>query len=278
MVRLQDGDLAAICDLRDTYGAAILASVAISIKKGDSFRKLTWLELQTIFRQGFMEMGTLPDSILTDNQLVLISESFPSKMTLWLKGLGIAHRIIRPYRPTDQAQIERTHRTLDGFAVDDQSLQNLQTLQAALDRERIVHNTKFPSRASDCNGRPPLVAHPELLIPRRPYSTEEEYRLFDIQRVYDHLAMFPPFQRQVLSNGQFSLGSIRYTAGKAFAHRSVSVSCDLVTHEWVISLLDAHDGQKEIARRAIKGLDLSVLPKPIRKMVPPLQLTLPCYT
>ena len=278
MVRLQDGDLAAICDLRDVYGAAILASVAISIKKGNSFRRLTWLELQEILRQGFMEVGTLPDSLLTDNQLVLISESFPSKLTFWLKGLGVAQRFIRPHRPTDQAQIERTHRTLDGFAVDDQSTQTLQTLQVALHRERIVHNTEFPSRASDCDGRPPFVAHPELLVPRRPYAREEEYRLFDIQRVYDHLAALSPFQRQVLSNGQFSLGNIRYGVGKAFARRSISVTCDPVTHDWVISLLDANDAPKEIARRAIKGLDLSVLPKPIRETIPPLQLTLPIYT
>jgi transposase InsO family protein len=278
MIRLRDGDLAAICDLRDTYGAAILASVAISIKKGESFRRPTWQELQAVFRRGFVEMGTLPDCILTDNQLVLTTNAFPSKLTLWLKGLGVAHRFIRPHRPTDQAQIERTHRTLDGFAIDDQSLENLQTLQAALERERIVHNTKFPSRASDCEGRPPLVAHPELLIPRRPYALDEEYRLFSLQRVYDHLAALPSFQRTVLSNGQFSLGNFRYSIGKKWARQTVSVSCDPCTGEWVVSCLDAHTVPQDIARRAIKGLDLEVLPMPSRSNVPPLQLTLPSYT
>lgn len=278
MIRLQDGDLAAIIDLRDTYGAAILASVAVSIKKGHSFRRVTFAELQAILRRGFVEMGTMPDCLLTDNQLVLTSEAFPSKLTLWLKGLGIAHQFIRPYRPTDQAEIERTHRTLDGFAIDDQSTQNLQTLQHALERERIVHNTLFPSRARDCEGRPPLVAHPELLIPRRPYALEEEYRLFDIQRVYDHLATIPSFQRKVLRNGQFSLGNIRYSIGKAFANQVVSVSFDPQTGEWVMAQLDSQNVPQELARRPIKGLELGVLPMPLRNTVPPLQLTLPCYT
>jgi len=39
----------------------------------------------------------------------------PSQLTLWLIGLGVEHRFSRPNTPTDQAQIERTHRTLDGF-------------------------------------------------------------------------------------------------------------------------------------------------------------------
>jgi hypothetical protein len=192
--------------------------------------------------------------------------------------MGSAHRFIRPYRPTDQAQLERTHRTLDGFAVDDQALENLQTLQPALERERILHNTQFPSRASDCNGRPPVVAHPELLIPRRPYARQDEHRLFDRQRVYDHLAALPPFKRTVLSTGQFSLGGMRYIAHKSLARKPVLVSFDPLTVEWVVSYLDPQEGQKEIARRSLKGFDLAVLTIPDKEMPAPLQLTLPCYT
>ena len=70
--------------------------------------------------------------------------------------------------------MERGHRTLDYFTLDDESRAYVDGLQQGLDRERHTYNQYFPSRASDCAGRPPLVAHPELLHPRRPYQPERD--------------------------------------------------------------------------------------------------------
>lgn len=53
----------------------------------------------------------------------------PSRLTLWLVGLGVRHLPIRPHRPTDQAQVERTRRTLSNFALDEESQANLPALQ-----------------------------------------------------------------------------------------------------------------------------------------------------
>ena len=105
--------------------------------------------------------------------------------------LGRRASFIRPNTPTDQAQVERTHRTLDGFVGLPDPRLDLGQLQQRLDSEREQHNRWFPSRASDCAGRPPLLAHPELQHPRRPYRLEWERQLFDLQRVYDYLTTIP---------------------------------------------------------------------------------------
>jgi transposase InsO family protein len=107
-----------------------------------------------------------------------------------LVGLDIEHRLSRPHQPTDQAQVERNHRTLDGFALDEASRANLTSLQQALDRERRLYHEHFPTRAGDCDGQPPLVVHPELRAPRRPYRPDWELALFDLRRVELYLATF----------------------------------------------------------------------------------------
>ncbi|MDW7990611.1 MAG: helix-turn-helix domain-containing protein [Anaerolineae bacterium] len=154
-IRLEDGTIASIGNVRDPVGAAMVASRAFAVQTDRHWRKLRWTEVQQVLREGFTEWQTLPDSVMTDNELTLTgspTDPFPSLLTLWLVGLGIRHRCIRPHQPTDQAQVERNHRTLSHFALDEESRANLQALQEALDRERWVHNAYFPSRASDCGG------------------------------------------------------------------------------------------------------------------------------
>ncbi len=193
-------------------------------------------------------------------------------------GLGVRHIFIRPHCPTDQAQVERTHRTLSDFALDKESQANLTALQQALDRERVLHNTLFPSRASDCHGRPPLETHPELLHPRRPYRPQVELALFDIQRVYDFLATFT-FQCRVNAVGQVSLGRRRYSVGRAWAGQSLVVRLDPRQREWVF-YAEVDGEEREIARRSPKGLDVETLtglnPDDFA-LTAPIQLTLPCF-
>ncbi len=285
-VVLADGTLATVCNVRDPLGAAMLASFAVPTQTPKRWRKLNTAEVQAVLRQAFQEWHTLPDSVLTDNELGLAGspqELFPSRLTLWLRGLGITHRRIRPHRPTDQPQIERQHRTLDNLTAEPASRANLDTFQAALDRERQMYNCCFPCRASDCHGQPPLTTHPELLRPRRPYPPEGELAVFDLQRVFDYLASLT-FERLISSIGVLSIGHVQYYLGRPFASKRVKIRCEPTTHEWLIYECTAEtDPPSEtlIARQAIKQMDVHSLtglePTPVI-LAQPLQLTFPCFT
>jgi len=260
-IPLADGSIASICNIRDPVGAAMIASRAFTVQTARHWRKLRWIEVRQTLREGFTEWQTLPDGVLTDNELTLVgspTDPFPSLLTLWLVGLGVRHLRIRLHRPTDQPHVERNHRTLSGFAMDAESLTDLATLQQSLDRERSLHNELFPSRAGDCNGRPPLEAHPELLHPRRPYQPEWELALFDIQRVYDYLATFT-FQRKVSTAGQVSLGRQVYSVGRAWAGHTLSVRLAPRQREWVFCKEGEEGEEEEIARSPLKGLDVETL-------------------
>jgi transposase len=279
--RLADESIATVCSIRDPYGAAMIASRAFSVKTKLHWRKLTWEEVRQVLRMGFIDWQTLPDSILTDNEMGLggnPNDPFPSWLSLYLAGLGIKHNFIRSHQPTDQPQIERNHRTLDGFTDDEYSRQDLTSFQQALDHERYLYNCQFPSRASDCNGLPPLQAHPALLRPRRPYQPEWEVVLFDLQRVYDFLATFT-FERKVNRNGQVTLKGHHYTVGLAHKEKTIQVRLDANTQEWMFLERDAQGQEQELSRRSLVGLDFKTLTgleqQEDLSSLPPIQLTLP---
>ncbi len=279
--RLVDGSIATVCNIRDPYGAAMIASQAFSVKTEKHWRKLTWEEVRQVLRTGFAEWQTLPDSVLTDNEMGLggnPNDPFPSWLSLYLAGMGIKHNFIRSHCPTDQPQIERSHRTMDGLTDDESSRQNLVSFQQALDRERNLHNLEFPSRASDCNGLPPLQAHPELLHARRSYRAEQEAILFDMQWVYHFLAGFT-FKRKVNRNGQVTLKGHHYTVGLAHKEKQIQVRFDEQTQEWMFLESDEQGQEHELNRQPLFGIDffsLTGLEKPVCCAdMPPIQLTLP---
>jgi transposase InsO family protein len=249
--RLENGEIATVCNIRDPYGAAMIASQAFSVKTDKRWRKLTWEEVRQVLRAGFAEWKTLPDSVMTDNEMSLggnPNDPFPSWLSLWLAGLGIKHVFIRSHSPKDQAQIERQHRTLDGLTFSHEDRQTVEHFQKAIQRERNVYNHDFPCRASLCQQQAPLIAFPQLLQPRRPYSIDHEPVLFSMQLVYNYLASFT-FERKVNSNGQATLKGIHYTVGLTYAGKSVSVSFDPHQCQWVFSLQNPDGLLNEIKRQ-----------------------------
>jgi len=255
-IRLQDHTIATICNIHDPFAAAMIASQAFAVQTCKRWRKLTWQEYRQVVRGAAALWGTLPDALQTDGELGLAgssSDAFPGHFTLWLVGLGIEHRLSRPGRPTDNAQVERSHRTLAGWALDEDGLTDLCHLQQTLDRERQVYNERFPCRASDCQRNPPLVAHPEWRSPRRPYAPQQEAALFDLTRVDRYLARFP-FSRQVSGVGQVSLGRQMYSVGRQWAGRKLAVRFDVDSREWVFCEQIAPDEWQERMRRPIKHL------------------------
>jgi len=279
--RLGDGSIATVCNIRDPYGAVMIASQAFEVKTEQRWRKLTWQEVRQTLRAGFAEWHTLPDIVQTDNEMGLggnPNDPFPSWLSLYLAGLRIKHTFIRPHRPTDQPQIERNHRTLDGFTEDKHSRQNMENFKMALDRERLIYNHQFPARASDCAGLPPLQAHPALLKPLRPFEPEWESSLFDMQSVFDFLATFT-FDRKVNRNGQVTLKGIHYTVGLAHKEKQIKVRLDAKTQHWIFLISNPGEPEQELRRQPLLGITFTELtgleyPNPPQTL-PPIQLTLP---
>lgn len=256
-IRLGDGQIASVLDVREPVACFFLGSHAHLVQTEKAWRKLTLRETQNDLRSVFAAFG-LPDGIQTDRESLYgqpPAEGFPSLFTLWLVGLGVRHHFSRPHQPTDQPQVERSHRTLCDWMAQPQPSPDLQQLQSDLEQARRMHNEVLPSSAGDCQGRVPLQVHPEVLRPRRPYHPSVELDLFSLERVEQFLAQFV-WQHKVSSRGQVSVHAHPYSVGMAHAGQSVDVQFDPRDRHLVFR--DAASGQ-ELRRRPIYGLDVITL-------------------
>lgn len=255
-IRLKDGQRVSLFTLRDPFGEAYIGDYVYLT--GDRSRvKLE--ETRAVLRRCFDHWGTLPEEVQTDGESTLVSShhnDFPSLFTLWLVGLDIQHRVIK--KVTDNAEVERCHRTVCDYAVVGNEDQLPDELQQTLDQALYELNYELPSHAKGCGGKPPVIAHPELLQPRRPFQACLELSLFDLQRVDQYLAGFRWVHR-VSSNGQVSIGPhrARYSVSRDHAGQDIEVRFDPQDRHLVFSPLGQPD--QVIRRRPVKGLDVADL-------------------
>ena len=234
---MEDGTAVSVLDIVDKGTGILIGTVAIDVTRasGKRRRKVTWREVQEALRIAFQEWG-LPERIQTDKEFVFEghpADLYPSDFQQWLAGLGIQFERTRPGRPQDQGRVERGHRTLSDFTYSQEDRRDLAHFQKALTRNRYLYNTKFPSRARGCQGQPPLVAHPEALMPRRPYHPKEEWTQFSLDRVAQLLAQ-QPLKRKVTAVDQISLAGRFYSVGRRYAGQYVELRFNTTLRQWCV--------------------------------------------
>jgi transposase InsO family protein len=258
-IPLTDGTQVNLHTVHDPVGAVcITACVTPAGKVGAKAQRVTVAELQATLRKGFCQWHTLPEEVQTDNEAVFVgnpTERFPSRFTRWLVGLGIRHLVIRPGKPTDNAEVERNHRTLNEYTLTGHEGCSVTPLQQILDQDWYELAFTLSSHALGCEGRPPVVAHPALLSQPRPFQPHLEVALFDLTRVDNYLAQFV-WQRKVGKTGQVSLGGQHhyYSVGRPFANQIVCIRFDPTDRHLVFALAD--NPAQEIGRRPIRNLSV----------------------
>jgi transposase InsO family protein len=276
-IRLADGTIATTFEVREPVACACLGAIAHAVQTLKAWRKLTLREIQADLRQVFTQFG-LPQGIQSDREKVYgrpPTEAFPTLFTLWLAGLGIDHHFTRPARATDQAHVEREHRTLFDWLEQPQPLANLEALQSALDEARHMHNYVLPSQAGDCHGQPPLDVHPEVLRPWRPFHPSAELALFDLARMDRFLAQFT-WSYKVSQVGQVRIADHMYSVGKAHAGQQVLVRFEPQDRHFVFR--DSQSGEliKRCPAKGLAGATVTGLDGPQAPPNEPVQLSFPC--
>jgi transposase len=233
-IHLLDGSWVSLFTVRDPLGEAVMGAFLYVTGKRSRVR---WVDARAVLRRCFQLWGTLPEEVQTDGESTLVSahkNDFPSLFTLWLVGLGIRHLVIT--KVTQNAEVERCHRTIYEYGLLGNEDQSPEQLQHTLDQASYELNYELPSQAEGCAGQPPILAHPELLAKPRPYNPAEEHRLFDLKRVDQYLQQFVWVHR-VSENGQVAIGPYhaRYSVSRAYAKQDVEVRFDPADRHFVFS-------------------------------------------
>jgi transposase InsO family protein len=276
---------------RDEYGrVTVLHRVHAEPERARQLARLTSESAFQDCRIAFTEWG-MPEAIQTDRDTIYVDSGaspFPNRIELWWVGLGIEHRLIPRRTPKRNGTVERSHRTLKERTLENQTFASAETLQKQVDADWQELNTECPSRARGCGGKPPLVAHPELLENRRSYRPEWELELFELKRVDAYLAEFT-WLRTCTSAGQLRMHKVRYTLGAAWAHQEVSVTYDPEHRQFVFTQIRSEtrkgreQPQLEAERRDainlsvedITGLSEALPDLPSRQLMFPLFISQP---
>ncbi|MBL1178886.1 hypothetical protein [Pantanalinema sp. GBBB05] len=179
--------------------------------------------------QQLFERWGLPQAVRVDNgQPWGCRSDLPSELMLWLIGLGVAVIHNRPYQPTDNARIERTHGTTKAW-VEPSQCPDLTTLQQRLDWSANVQRAQYPS----CSGYSRQQCYPQLTANPRRYSQPLEAQQWSLTRVLTFLAP-QRWVRKVDSTGRISLFNRSYPVGRRFQAHWVYVHLDVTSLCWVI--------------------------------------------
>lgn len=224
-ISLGDRQLATQVDILDPASAVWVTSQAFATSDTrDHWRKVTLVEIQTTVREGLARFGR-PAEIQTDHEGVYAGakqSDFPTLWQLWLIGLGIRPLFSRSGQPTDQAEVERLHRTIAELTWRNQPPQTLEDLQQQLAAGRERYNRLLPSQAAQCHGHPPLTAYPQAEYSHRPYDPDGEWDLFQLSLVEDYLAGMT-WSRRADKVGVAFLGNHPYRLGRNQAHLTVRI-------------------------------------------------------
>jgi transposase InsO family protein len=208
-IALTDGTPVNLHTVRDPVAATcVTAQETPAGYVGQRPRRVTTAELQTTVRRAGQRLQTLPRRMRTDGEPVFNgkpNDDFPSTFRLWLVGLGVEHELIRPGRPTDNAEVERAHQLLYNYALCGQEHLSCEALQRHLDQALDELLWQVPSHAHGCEGRPPAQAHPQLFDPPQPWQPAWELAHFDLGRIDHYLATFT-WRRRVGKTGQLCIG------------------------------------------------------------------------
>jgi transposase len=262
-----------LINLNDCYSHIRLLSYPCILGQHHLSRRATTEDYQLVLRLAFTEWG-LPFRLASDHHRLFYEPKskspFPTRLHLWLIGLGISLSFGRFSQPTDQAITERSHQLWDGQVLQGQVFADWSSLFRHLQQRRQFLNYQLP--CATLGEVPPLVAHPEALTNSRLYRPEWETELLDLTRIYTYLAQGRWF-RKVSKVGTFSLGGYVYGLGQSWANTQVEITFEPADVQF---LVQADDGQL-IKRFFPKGLSSNELLGEMNPLVnlPAFQLALP---
>jgi len=281
-IALQDGTTVDLHTIRDPVGEACVGAAVYLTKPVNMRTKRVPMEdARSTLRRSFALWRTLPQEVQTDGESTLVvrkGDAFPSTFTLWLKGLGITHLVT--HQVTDNAEVERCHRTVNDYAIVGHEMCSVAQLQSILDDTVQELTFELSSRAQGCAGRTPFQAHPELVHPDRSFRPEHELASFDLKRVDSFLSTFS-WTRKVGALGQICIGGHHhyYHVGRAYARQTIQVRFDPADRHFVFYLpsSEQEDSMPEIGRRPARNLQVEdltgIIPWPADLV--PQQLALP---
>ena len=186
------------------------------------------MEVQQALRRAFTEWGP-PRRIRVDNGTPWgATGGLPTALALWLIGLGVGMIWNPPRTPRHNGVVERSQDIGQDWA-EPASCSTVAELQTRLDEFDRIQREQYPA----IGGLSRTAAYPGLLDSGRGYRESDEAKQWDLARVLVWLSELS-VARRVDVNGKVSVYDRCHWVGRTHVGRSVWVTLDPETTEWVI--------------------------------------------
>jgi hypothetical protein len=240
----------ALIDLVDRFSRVKVLSYPCYLGAKRVERYPNQADYQVVLRLAFQHWG-LPDCLAVDRDAVYrentCASPFPTRLHLWLLGLGVQLQCGPPGRPTERGRVERSHQLWTDQVLIGATFSDWWQLWHTLRERRDFLNRCLPCRTT--GNQPPLLACPAAAYPRRPYHVHYEADLFNLARVDVFLAT-QRWSRRANNLGCITLGARSYCPGVTWAEHDVEITFEPEQRQLVF-----HDLQAQtVSRRPIKAL------------------------
>jgi transposase len=252
--KVPDAGVITLININDVFSKVKIMSYPCWLGHQRASRHAATEDYQLVLRLAFTEWG-LPDRLAVDRESVFHDNKskspYPTRLHLWLVALGVDLTFGRPGQPRDQAMTERSHQTWYHQVLEGQTFASQRALWRALNKRRAFLNRSLP--CATLGEVPPLVAHPEAILPRRVYRPEWENDQLDLDRVYAYLGQGHWF-RKGSNVGAVSLGGQVYVLGVDWRGNEVEITFDVTDKHLVFQSSDGK--QKRLPVRGITAQNL----------------------
>jgi hypothetical protein len=211
--------------------------------------------VRTELRRAFARWG-LPRSLRVDNGTPWGSHGdFPTDLSLWVLGLGLAMHWNNPRSPEENGVVERSQGTSNRWC-EPWTCATPEELQDRLGRMDRLDRESDPYR----EGLSRMAFFPALTHSGRPYDPALESESWQWSRVAGHLATYV-VTRRVDSAGHVSLYNRCRYVGRIHQGKQVYVMYDPNRNEWVFADGDGHQLRsmpaEELSRQSVMDLKVS---------------------
>lgn len=185
---------------------------------------ISWRNIQSHLRITFCKWGK-PLELKMDRDPLFVGSTrleWPSKLVLWLIGLGITPIINPTATPTKNAQIERSNRTWNNHVGKTKAKHTWISFQQLMNQAWEDRRWHLPSRNPNCKGQPPMKALPQLKHSNRCYEAKTEKQYFDMNRIYQYLSKWS-WKRQIDTHGRISIGGVQKAISRKHLGQIVKV-------------------------------------------------------
>jgi len=197
--------------------------------------------VQQALQEQFERWGR-PQRLRVDNGVPWGNHSdLPPVLVLWLRGLGIGVIWNQPYRPTQNAKVERANGTVSRWG-EPQQCADWAAWEEKLAWVVRVQREEYPA----IEGQSRQAAYPALAARAGAGAGGGKNGAWELARVGEYLAQ-GVWPRQVSAAGQISLYGKAYRVGKEHAGEPVWVRFEATGWEWVVY---GRDQQQALVRHA----------------------------